>query len=262
MEPIPQNLASSGAIEIVEKLKTITAGRILDIATGDGDFILSLISFMKNYESVIGIDIDEKELQQARVRLKDKPNTIKMMKGEELSFADETFDLVSIGNSLHHMEHLNKTLSEMRRVLKNNGYFIIQEMFSDGNQTEAQKCDTTSHEFGAEIDRLQGTYHRNVFSKDEILNTISQIGLKDLEILESTRYVKCLTCEERNNCDDPKNPELINSALEDIDKTLKSIKNRKRFSEFRKRAETIKQRISNHGYANASILFYIGKKED
>ncbi len=262
MENIPPKLASSGAIEIAEKLKTISGGKILDIATGDGDFILTLIDFLKNYESVIGIDTDENEIKKARLRIKDKTISIKKMKGEKLRYTDETFDLVSIANSLHHMQYKNKTLSEMKRVLKSNGYFIIQEMFCDGNQTEPQKCDTASHILGAEIDSMLGIYHRKVYSKNEILNIVSQMGLKDLEILESTRYVKCLTCEEKYNCEDPKNSELINFALEDIDKTLEPIKEHKDYSEYRQRAETIKQRIKNQGSANASILFCIGKKED
>ena len=262
MEKIPPNLASSGAIEIAEKLKLISGGKILDVATGDGDSILFLINFLKNYDSVIGIDIDENEIKKARLRLKDKPITIKMMKGEKLEYPDKTFDLVNIAYSLHHMQNLNKTLSEMKRVLKKGGYFIIQEMFCDGTQTDAQKCDTAAHEFGAEIDRMLGIYHREEYTRDEILNILSQIELKDLEILESTRYVKCLKCEEKYDCEDPKYPDIINSTLEEIDKNLELIKEHKEYSVFRERAEIIKQSIKNHGIISASILFCIGKKED
>ena len=35
MENIPRNLASSGAIEIAEKLETISVEKILDLATED-----------------------------------------------------------------------------------------------------------------------------------------------------------------------------------------------------------------------------------
>jgi ubiquinone/menaquinone biosynthesis C-methylase UbiE len=53
-------------------LGTISEVKILDIATGEGDFIISLIRFLKNYESVIGIDLDENEIKKARLILKDK----------------------------------------------------------------------------------------------------------------------------------------------------------------------------------------------
>jgi ubiquinone/menaquinone biosynthesis C-methylase UbiE len=261
MEKIPPILASSGAIEIAERLKLISGGKILDIATGDGDSILSLINFLKNYNSVIGVDIDENEIKKARFRLKDKPITIQIMNAEKLEYPDNTFDLVNIAYSLHHMQNLNKTLSEMKRVLKKGGHFIIKEMFCDGNQTDAQKYGTEAHEFGAEIDRMLGIYHREEYTRDELLNILSQIELKDLEILESTRDAKCLKCEDKYNCEDPKHPGLINITLKEIDTNLERIKEYKEYSNFRERAEIISQRIKNHGVASTSILFCIGKKK-
>ena len=45
MEKIPLNLARSGAIEIAEKLKLLSGGKALDVGTGNGNSILTLISF-------------------------------------------------------------------------------------------------------------------------------------------------------------------------------------------------------------------------
>lgn len=262
MENIPQNLASSGVIEIAEKLKLISGGKILDIGTGDGGSLQVLIDFLKNYDSAIGIDNDENELKKARLRFKDKPITIMAMNGEKLEYPANSFDLVNMAFSMHHMQNLSKTLSEMMRVLKKGGYFMIQEMFSDGNQTDAQKCDIAAHEFSAEIDIMVGKYHRKEYKKDEIENIISHLGLKDLEILESTRDIKCLKCEKRYDCDNPKHSSIIRSRLEDIDKSLELIKEHKKHSKFKERAETIKQSIKKNGITSASILFCIGKKED
>jgi len=260
MEEIPPNLARSGAIEIAEKLKLISGGKILDIATGDGGSLQFLIDFLKDYETAIGIDNDENELKKSQERFKEKPVVLKVMNGEKLDFPDNTFDLVSMAFSMHHLQKLFETLNEMKRVLKNGGYIMIQEMFSDAYQTDAQKNDTAVHEFGAEIDRMEGKYHRKEYTKDEILNILSQVELKDLEIFESSKYVKCLRCEERYDCDDPKHPPTIKSTLEDIDKALESIKEHKKYSDLKERAETIKQKIKKHGIASTSILFCIGRK--
>jgi len=262
MENIPPNLASSGAIEIAEKLKLISGGKILDVATGDGDTIQFLINFLKDYEFVIGIDIDEEQLEKAQEEFNDNPITVQKMNAERLDFLDESFDLVYLANSMHHMQYLNKTLSEMKRVLKKGGYFLIQEMFCDDNQTDAQKYDTETHEFGAEIDRMLGTYHRQEFTRDEILDIISQLKLKDLEIFESSRYPKCLKCPEMYDCEDPKNPDNVTTTLDEIDKILERIKDYKEYDEFKEKAETLKQNIKKHGRAGTSILFYIGKKDD
>ncbi len=262
MEKIPPNLASSGAIEIAEKLKHISGGKILDIGTGNGNSILTLISFLKSYDSVIGVDSDEKEIKKARLRVKEQPITFKKMSGETLEFPDNTFDLVNISYSMHHMQFLSKTLFEMKRALKNGGYFIIKEMFSDANQTDAQKCDTAAHVLDAEIDRMLGIYHREEYTRGEILNILPQLDLKDWQILESTRDFRCLKCEDMYNCEDPKNSGEIDFSKEEIDKNIDRIKERKEYTEFRKRAKAITQRITIHGITSASILFCIGKKED
>lgn len=183
------------------------------------------------------------------------------MSGETLEFPDNTFNLVNMAYSMHHMQYLSKALSEMKRVLKNGGYFIIKEMFSDGNQTEAQKCDSKVHTLDAEIDRMLGIYHREEYTRDEILNILHQLDLKDWQILESTRDFRCLKCKGMYNCEDPKNSGEIDFSKEEIDKSMERIKERKEFAEFRKRAENIKQRITIHGVSSTSILFYIGKKE-
>ncbi|MHA1916405.1 MAG: class I SAM-dependent methyltransferase [Promethearchaeota archaeon] len=262
MEKIPPNLASSGAIEIVEKLKHISGGKILDVGTGDGGSILSLISFLKSYDSAIGIDIDEKELKKARSRVKERPVTIIKMSGETLDFPDSTFNLVNISHSMHHMQHLSKTLSEMKRVLKNGGYFIIKEIFRDDNSTDAQKCNTAAHEFGAEIDMMLGIYHGREYTRDEILNILPQIALKDWHVLESTRDINCLKCKLNLDCEDPKNSGEINNTIGEIDTSIERIKERKEYAEFSERAEILKQNAKIHGVANPSILFCIGKKDE
>ncbi|MFX1490516.1 MAG: class I SAM-dependent methyltransferase, partial [Promethearchaeota archaeon] len=101
MEKIAPNLASSGAIQIAEKLKLISGGKILDVATGDGDTIQFLINFLKNYEFVIGIDINEEELEKAQARFNHQPITIQKMRAERLDFLDKSFDLVFLANSMH-----------------------------------------------------------------------------------------------------------------------------------------------------------------
>ncbi|MFX1281595.1 MAG: class I SAM-dependent methyltransferase [Promethearchaeota archaeon] len=260
MEEIPPNLASSGAIEIADKLKLIFGGKMLDIGTGDGDSLKFLIDFLKDYESAVGIDTDRDLLNKAKSRFKEKKITLKVMNGEKIEYPNDTFNLVHIAFSLHHMQNLNKTLFEMKRVLKNGGYFLVQEMFSDGIQTEAQKNDKTVHEMAARIDRMEGKYHRAIYTRDEILNFLSQLKLKNLDIFESTRDVKCLKCEEKFNCDDPYHPDIIKPTIEGIEKKLEQIKQHKEYSEFKKRAETIKKNVRKHGITSTSILFCIGKK--
>ena len=57
-----------------------------------------------------------------------------------------------------------------------------------------------------------------------------------------------------------KNSGEIDFSKEEVDKSIDRIKECKEYTEFRKRAEAIKERITTHGETSASILFCIGKK--
>lgn len=260
MEDTPVYLKESGAIEIYELLREISGDKILDVATGDGDFISTLMQSLKHYQSFTGIDSDKEEIKKARKKFKEKSVKIRTMKGERISFPDGTFDIVTIANSLHHLENIELVLSEMFRVLKKGSYFIIQEMCCDGNQTEAQKIDVLTHAFHAEIDNMLGVYHQKTFSQEEIKKIVSNIGLSDFQIFEASRYVKCLFCKENTNCEDPLNKEIINFAIKDLDENLERIKEHIDINNIEERAENLKQRILKFGYSPASILFICGKK--
>jgi SAM-dependent methyltransferase len=47
--------------------------------------------------------------------------------GEELPFADESFDLVHSKDSLHHMDRPERALLEYRRVLRPGGFALVVE---------------------------------------------------------------------------------------------------------------------------------------
>jgi methylase of polypeptide subunit release factors len=56
MEELPPVLAKSRAREIAERLKLISGGRVLDVCTGSGDFIRTLMRTLGNFTSFIGVD--------------------------------------------------------------------------------------------------------------------------------------------------------------------------------------------------------------
>ena len=85
---LPDGLRESGAIEVREKLGTISGGDILDVGTEDGDFINTLMKTLKDYKSFVGIDISADDLKKAREKLKDAPVVLMEMNAEMMSFPD------------------------------------------------------------------------------------------------------------------------------------------------------------------------------
>jgi len=120
------NLWRKKAIKILGEVKP---KRILDIATGTGDFAIAALKL--NPEEVVGVDISQGMLDVGIVKMKKKgvDNVIKMKLGdsEKLPFEDEEFDALTVGFGVRNYENLEKGLSDMLRVLKTNGKAVILE---------------------------------------------------------------------------------------------------------------------------------------
>jgi len=114
-------------IKMVAETKPDT---ILDIATGTGDLA---IQFAQNTTTskIIGLDLSEGMLSVARKKVKGKAieNTVEFVKGdsEALPFDENSFDAITVSFGIRNFENLEKGLSEILRVLKKDGIFVILE---------------------------------------------------------------------------------------------------------------------------------------
>ena len=268
IEELPKGLASSNASKIAKRLGSVSGGRILDIGTASGGSIDTLMKTLKDYDSFVGIDYypsatSKKEMESAKKRFEGKPVRVLEMNAENLEFEDGSFDAVCISHSLHHLGKTDRVLAEMKRVVKNGGNFILQEAYCDGDQTEAQKADELEHEWEARIDSLLGVTHNKTLTKQRIMDIVSSLKLRELEVFDSTHSVDCLFCKRKYECEDPKNQATFHRAISEIDNAIKRIDNypdletRNRLKE---EGERIKETIAKSGSASASYLFIIGKK--
>ena len=268
MNDLPKGLASSNAIKIAERLGTISAGTVLDVGTDRGGFIDTLIKTLKAYDSFVGIDYcpsekAKKGMESAKKRFEGKPVQFLEMNGENLEFEDASFDTVCISHCLHHLAGIDTVMTEMKRVLKKGGNFILQESYCDGEQTEAQKADELEHEWQARIDSLLGITHSKTLTMQEIRYIVHGLKLNEMEIFDSTHPVDCLFCEKKHQCEDPRNQATLHQITKDIDDAIKRIENHPDVEArmlLMEEGERIKEVIAGSGAASASYLFAIGKK--
>ena len=113
----------------LRQIQNPTPQKILDVATGTGDFAIAALEL--NPTSVTGVDISEGMLAVGKEKIKKKgiENIIGLELGdsENLRFNDNTFDAYTVGFGVRNFENLEKGLTEMLRVLKPNGTAIILE---------------------------------------------------------------------------------------------------------------------------------------
>lgn len=126
----------SGGVDIywrkraIRELKEIQPKTVLDVATGTADVAIMTWKYVKP-EKIIGIDISEGMLELGREKIAKLllSNNIELKGGdsEAISFADDTFEAVTVAFGVRNFQNLEKGLSEMFRVLKPGGKVVILE---------------------------------------------------------------------------------------------------------------------------------------
>lgn len=113
----------------IKMLEEIQPKRILDIASGTGDFAIA--SLKLNPTEVVGMDISEGMLEVGRQKMKkkgvDSIVTMRLGDSEALPFEDNYFDALTVGFGVRNYENLELGLSEMLRVVRPGGKIIILE---------------------------------------------------------------------------------------------------------------------------------------
>lgn len=113
----------------IKKLRDLKPKRILDIATGTGDFAIAALKL--NPMEVIGVDISQGMLNVGIDKMKrkgvDSVITMKLGDSEELPFEDGYFDALTVGFGVRNYENLEKGLKDMLRVLRPGGMAVILE---------------------------------------------------------------------------------------------------------------------------------------
>jgi len=113
----------------VKYIGSIQPKKILDVASGTGDFAFEALSL--HPEKVTGFDLSEGMMKYGRekaIKL-GVSNVVEFVKGdsEKMPFADNSFDAITVGFGVRNFENLEVGLKEIHRVLRTGGKVAILE---------------------------------------------------------------------------------------------------------------------------------------
>lgn len=102
---------------------------ILEYGCSTGEFACDIIDVPKFAKEYVGIDISDVAIDKANKRLTDNEKSyckFLVMDAENMSFENNYFDLVFGRGIIHHLD-LEKSFSEISRILKTGGIAIFME---------------------------------------------------------------------------------------------------------------------------------------
>ena len=134
---------------------------VLDLACGEGygSFLLSA-----NAKSVLGVDISDETVAHARKKYKNPNLAYKQGAAAKLDLDSDSFDVVVSFETIEHLAEQREMVSEIHRVLKPNGVFIVSspnrivysEESGEHNDYHVKELDFS------ELDELLSSFFSNI----------------------------------------------------------------------------------------------------
>lgn len=175
--------------------RNATGKRVLDFGCGNGLNTLDIARFAAH---VTGIDISPESVEVARdhareMGLADKAS-FTVMDGENMTFPDASFDVVSVAGVLHHMD-LEAALAQIRRVLTRTGKAIFLEALANNPVIHAYRRRTphlrtaweTEHILRYEDSKRMHKFFRTVDVRPFHLAVLGAVPLRGTAVFEPVR---------------------------------------------------------------------------
>ena len=227
-------------------LGDLAGGRVLDVATGTGDFVRFLLDGLREWTEIVGIDSNPARAAAFAEAFGDRPDVRFLeMDAHRLAFADGEFDTVCISNSLHHFTDPAPVLAEMLRVLRPGGLVIVNEMYRDG-QSATQETHVLLHHWWAAVGTVRGEVHRETYRRAEIVEIVEGMRLADL------RLVDVADADE-----DPHDPQTLADLESAIDRYVGLAEGH---LDLQARGEELRARLRDVGVRGATQLVAVGRR--
>jgi demethylmenaquinone methyltransferase/2-methoxy-6-polyprenyl-1,4-benzoquinol methylase len=174
----------------IRELEAIHPQQILDVATGTGDLAIMSWQILQP-KKITGIDISAGMLELGRKKLENLHLTgnIELIKGdsEQLPFADNSFDAITVAFGVRNFQHLQQGLAEMLRVLRPGGKLVVLEFSKPPNAIFRALCNFYTNVITPAIGRLFANNRKAYQYLNDSVQAFPE-GVDFTKILQETGY--------------------------------------------------------------------------
>ncbi len=180
--------------------------RVLDLATGTGDVLISLLRRHPDITEAVGLDISENMLalcrrKIARYHLTDRTRLIRA-DAAATGLANETFDYVTMGFGIRNTPNSLETLTEIHRLLRRGGTALIMEFSMPANRIIRSCYFFYLRCFVPLLGRLlSGNYNayrylntsiENFYSQEDFCRLMQKAGFTNIRAIPLTFGIACI----------------------------------------------------------------------
>ncbi|WP_284690828.1 MULTISPECIES: class I SAM-dependent methyltransferase [Bacillus] len=149
--------------------------RVLDIGAGAGH---TALAFSPYVQECIGVDATKEMVEVASSFAQEKGvENVRFQQGtaESLPFPDDSFDIITCRYAAHHFSDVRKAVSEVARVLKQDGRFLLVDHYAPE--------DPILDEFVNHLNRLRDPSHvrESSLSEWQSMFSANQLAYQDIQ---------------------------------------------------------------------------------
>jgi demethylmenaquinone methyltransferase/2-methoxy-6-polyprenyl-1,4-benzoquinol methylase len=174
----------------IAELEDIHPQQILDVATGTGDLAIMSWQILQP-KKITGIDISEGMLELGRKKLENLQlsGNIELIKAdsEQIPFADNSFDAITVAFGVRNFQHLQQGLAEMLRVLRPGGKLVVLEFSKPPNALFRALCNFYTNVITPAVGRLFANNRKAYQYLNDSVQAFPE-GADFTKILQETGY--------------------------------------------------------------------------
>ena len=231
-----------------ELLSGVHGGYVLDVATGRGGFTCLLTEHLADFQLITGVDNHRHALLGAYAQCLGPMVRFLEMDVTCLGFQSDSFDMVCVSASLHHLSDPAAALHEARRVLRPNGRFLLVEMHGDA-EDEPQRTAIMLHQWAADVDAARGIYHRHTYRRQDLVDLVAKMDLSQLDIYDLS-----------HGRENPHDPKTIERLTDFIDDHLQSARGSHQYPALLHRWTELHARIEETGVRREPVVAFWGHR--